>query len=85
MTFLDLQAIQKEINLDAPTMAILCEVPYDTWKNYLYGVNSIPVSLIPKIMDVYYFNKGLTMSIPYEVERNLKGKFVPNTAIKGIW
>lgn len=68
MTAAELKTYQKRINLDCITMALLCEVPYNTWKNYYHAVNAIPAALVPKIMDVYYFNLGLVMAIPYEME-----------------
>ena len=50
MTHLELQSIQKEIKFDAPSMAAVLGIPYNTYKNYYYNVNAIPEEIAAKVL-----------------------------------
>lgn len=53
----DLQALQKRIRFNAPSMAACLDIPYQTYRNYLYGANAIPASVERAALDLERFER----------------------------
>jgi hypothetical protein len=45
VTAAELRDLQQRIKFDAPTMASCLGIPYQTFRNYIYGANAIPAGV----------------------------------------
>jgi DNA-binding transcriptional regulator YiaG len=80
MKHAELEAIREEIKFDKVSFSACLDIPYRTFQNYCYGINSIPEEIARKAMDLLLTNRALTQSIPHNVDANLKGGYCPNEA-----
>ena len=71
MTHTDLQSIQKEIKFDCPSMSAVLGVPYNTYKNYYYGVNAIDEQLARKVLEVRQINITFSAGMADRIEANI--------------
>jgi len=55
----ELRAIQDDLKFDAPTIAILLCIPYNTYRNYIYGENAIPEDFAKRVLDLQKREKQL--------------------------
>ena len=68
MTASDLQSIQKEIKFDCPSMAACLGIPYNTYKNYYYGVNEIPEQIAAKVSEIRRINLEFSATMPERID-----------------
>lgn len=57
MTAAALQALQKRIRFDAPSMAACLGIPYQTYRNYRYGANAIPAHVERAALELERFER----------------------------
>ena len=81
----DLQAIQKRIRFNAPSMAACLGIPYQTYRNYLYGANAIPASVERAALALEAFEKECDAKREAETEDLLRREYpggIPSEASK---
>ena len=83
MTFLELQAIQKEIKFDCPSMAACLGIPYNSYKNYFYGINAIPEQIAANVLIIRDRNIKHRDESPARIEAAIQ-KFHPYGIISEI-
>jgi hypothetical protein len=57
MNAVELKQLQYEIRFDAPSMACCLGVPYQTYRNYIYGINKIPPAVQRAALELEQINK----------------------------
>ena len=75
MTHLQLQEIQKEIKFDAPSMAAVLGIPYNSYKNYYYGINAIPEQIARKVLEIKQINITFMEELPARVDDRVSRQF----------
>lgn len=80
MTHTELKDLQDRIKFDAPSMAACLGVPYQTYRNYLYGVNAIPANIERAARELEQINAQFMAELPARVDAHLKDGFCPNAA-----
>jgi len=76
----ELMALQKRIKFDAPSMARSLgekpdSVPYETYRNYIYGANAIPENIAQAAIALEHRLKVQDQQRAIEMERILNEQF----------
>ena len=85
MTANDLKNVQQRIKFDAPSMAACLGIPYQTYRNYLYGANAIPASVERAALALEEFERECDTAREAETEDLLQRQFpggIPSEASK---
>lgn len=72
MTSEELQAIQKEIKFDCPSMSAVLGVLYNTYKNYYYGVNEIPEQVARKVLEIRDINLAFSAGMAARIDERIE-------------
>ena len=73
----ELQAIQDEINFDAPSMAACLKISYEQYRRYYYDHAKIPSSLEQAVLELRQTNIEFRESAPARIDADIF-KHCPN-------
>jgi len=75
MTNIELKQIQDRIKFDAPSMALCMGIPYQTYRNYLYGASSIPPQIERAALELEQINKQFLSAAPARIDARIASDF----------
>ena len=84
MTAKELKSLQDRIKFDAPSMAASLEIPYQTYRNYIYGANAIPEAIERKALEIEKADIAFMKELPARVDERVKREF-PNGIMSEVW
>lgn len=75
MTHTELQELQQLIKFDSPSLAACLGIPYQTFRNYYYGVNKIPANIERKALEIKQVNLTFMQELPARVDERVDREF----------